>query len=41
MKPVMDWVELVVVKCPYDQNWFYSTFENVIQLFDEMSERDI
>ena len=41
MKPLVDCVELVVVKCLYDQNWFCSTFKNAIQLFDEMPERDI
>ena len=41
MKSVVDWLELVMVKFPFDQNWFYSDFENTIQLFDEMPERNI
>ena len=41
MKPLVDCVELVEVKCSYDQNWFCSTFKNAIYLFDEMPERDI
>ena len=36
---MVDWLELVMVKFPFGQNWFYSDFENTIQLFDEMPER--
>ena len=38
---MVDWLELVMVKFPFDQNCFYSDFENTIQLFDEMPDRNI
>ena len=36
-RPVMDWVELIVIKFPFHQKWFWAA----IQLFDEMRERDM
>ena len=36
-RPVMDWVELIVIKFSFHQKLFWAA----IQLFDEMRERDM